>query len=75
MISLIRKKLTYSNAIAGLALFVALGGVAVAANLRCLRVLDDVEVEFLADAAAGDPEAVAALERYRFLRQSVSKRE
>ncbi|HEY1286518.1 MAG TPA: hypothetical protein VGF04_10550 [Solirubrobacterales bacterium] len=33
MISLIRKKLTCSNAIAGLALFVALGGVAVAANL------------------------------------------
>jgi hypothetical protein len=33
MISPIRKKLTYSNAIAGLALFVALSGVAVAAGL------------------------------------------
>jgi hypothetical protein len=33
VISPIRKKLTYSNVIAGLALFVALGGVAVAAAL------------------------------------------
>jgi hypothetical protein len=42
--------------------------VAVADELLRLRVLDDTEVEALCDAAAGDPEAIRDLARYRELR-------
>ena len=37
-------------------------------KLARLRVLDDTEVEAISDAAAGDPDAIPDLARYRAMR-------